>query len=216
MGVPVIVYGKSGCGKSYSLKNFQKDEIVFFNTVNKPLPFRGKFDITAHIMEAKKLTEKIVKASDAGHKRIVVDDAGYIMTNLYMSGHRNKSASSVFDLFNDIGDAIYNMFSAVINSIPADCVVYFIFHEMKGDTGDVKIRTIGKLLDEKVCLEGMSILVIHAVVEDGEHIFRVQANDVDIAKSPEGMFDKDEIPNDLKAVDESIRAYYEFDGNAET
>jgi len=206
MGVAVIVYGKSGSGKTYSLKNFNSDEIVFFNTLNKPLPFRGKFEKEGHTQNAKALIQSMIKAADAGRKSIVVDDAGFLMTALYMQGHRNKG--SAFDLFNDIGDSIYTMFTTVINSMPNDVICYFVFHEMKSDTGDIKIRTIGKLLDEKVCIEGMCSIVIHAYVNDDGHMFGVQANDDDIAKSPEGMFESTEIPNDLKFVDTKIREYY--------
>lgn len=210
MGCPVIVYGKSGAGKSFSLKNFAEDEIVLVNCVGKPLPFKGKFDKTCKSAGAADIYALIKRCNEQyGIKTFVVDDAGYIMTNLFMAGHRAKSGGSSFELYNDIGDAYWHLFNGIA-ALPDDVVVYMMMHETSNDYGEVKLRTIGKLLDEKICLEGLCTIVIHAVATDNEHTFRVQAGNGDIAKSPEGMFDSTEIPNDLKMVDTKIREYYDM------
>lgn len=206
----VIVFGKSGVGKSKSLFGFGADEIVLVKCVDKPLPFKGKFAKTCKSTSAADITALIKRCYEQyGIKSFVIDDAGYLMTSMFMNGHRAKSGSSSFDLYNDIGDAYWRMFTE-LGSLPEEVIVYMMMHETSNDYGEVKLRTIGKLLDEKICLEGLCTIVIHAVVVDGEHIFRVQAGNGDIAKSPEGMFDSTEIPNDLKLVDTKIREYYEM------
>ena len=89
----------------------------------------------------------------------------------------------------------------------ADKVVYLTFHEDKGEQGDSKLLTIGKLLDQKCNLEGLCTIVLHAMVKQGKHIFVTNSDGYDIAKSPEDMFEL-EIDNDLKAVDDRIREFY--------
>ena len=137
-------------------------------------------------------------------KIAVIDDAGYLMTNLFMKGH---GKGDQFKMYNDIGDAIWGLFNFVKNELPDNVFVYWIFHEETSDLGETKVRTIGKLLDQKVCLEGMVTVCLHCMVKNGKHIFTTQSNGMDIAKSPEGMFE-DEIPNDLKFVDETMRNYW--------
>lgn len=83
-------------------------------------------------------------------------------------------------------------------------------HEDKNEFGDVKPKTIGKLLDDKVCIEGLFTIVLHAISEGGEYKFRTQTDGSDVAKSPIDMFDSEEIPNDLKAVDQKVREFYEL------
>ena len=210
MGVPVIVYGKSGAGKSYSMKGFGPSEVPLCNCMGKPLPFKGRFEHTGKMLNATKILESVRKAiTDYGCKSIVIDDAGYIMTAMFMTGHRDKRGGNQFDLYNDIGDSMWQLMRSIM-ALPEDVIVYLLMHESISDTGECRIRTIGRLLEDKVCLEGMCTIVIHAVMDENGHSFRVQASSGDVAKSPEGMFTSDTIPNNLKAVDEAIRAYYEL------
>ena len=210
MGVPVIVYGKSGAGKSYSLKGFGAGEIALCNCMGKPLPFRGKFEHTARMLNAAKILESVRKAvAEFGCKSIVIDDAGYIMTDMFMTGHRDKRGGNQFELYNDIGDSMWHLIRSIM-ALPQDVIVYLLMHESTNDAGESRIRTIGRLLEDKVCLEGMCTIVIHAVLDENGHSFRVQASSGDVAKSPEGMFASDSIPNNLKAVDDAIRGYYEL------
>lgn len=213
MGIPIMCYGKSGAGKSYSLNGFKGDEIVYFNTMGKPLPFRGRLP-----MEIKRVTDyrklmSLLKKSAERAKVIVIDDAGYLQTSMFMAGHSQpKKGSTSFDLFNDISDSMWQLMLWIIDELAEDVRVYLMFHEMSNDYGEVKVRTIGKLLDEKCCLEGMCTIVLHAVVDGDRHVFRVQASGMDIAKSPAGMFAEETIDNDLKKVDDAIKEYYEFGG----
>lgn len=205
MGIPVLIYGRSGSGKSRSLKGFGEEEIFLVNVVGKPLPFPGRFkysyktDKYSNILEG--LTTMPTKAA-------VIDDAGYLLTNTFMRGHSApKSGSSSFDLYNDIADSFWKLLRYIQIKLPEDVVVYIMMHENTSDYGETKLRTIGKLLDEKVCIEGMVTICLRCMVEGDRHYFRTQSSGMDISKSPEGMFDL-EIENDLKAVDTRIREYW--------
>ena len=204
MGEPVLVYGKSGSGKSRSLKNFAEDEILFVNTISKRLPFAKRFKY-----ELKSRNYEVIKNQLAKMpcKIAVIDDAGYLMTNTFMAGHSTpKKGGSTFDLFNTIGDEFWDLV-LFVKSLPEDVFVYFMMHEISNDYGEVKVRTIGKLLDEKVCIEGMFTICLHCMTDGTRHYFKTQGGTNDIAKSPEEMFDF-EIENDLKFVDEKARSFW--------
>ena len=208
MGEPVLVYGKSGSGKSRSLKNFAEDEILFVNTISKRLPFAKRFKY-----ELKSRNYEVIKNQLAKMpcKIAVIDDAGYLMTNTFMAGHSTpKKGGSTFDLFNTIGDEFWDLV-LFVKSLPEDVFVYFMMHEISNDYGEVKVRTIGKLLDEKVCIEGMFTICLHCMTDGTRHYFKTQGGTMDIAKSPEEMFDL-EIENDLKFVDDAIRDYWGIGG----
>lgn len=205
MGECVFVYGKSGSGKSRSLINFGEDEIFLVNTIGKRLPFRSKFKYEIKTDDFGKIANGLRKMPT---KTAVIDDSGYLMTNAFMRGHSApKSGSSTFDLYNDIADSFWSLITVIKNELPDDVIVYMIMHEDTTDYGETKLRTIGKLLSEKVCIEGMSTVVLRCAVRDGKHLFITQSDGNDISKSPEGMFEL-EIENDLKAVDTAIREYW--------
>ena len=205
MGECVFVYGKSGSGKSRSLINFGEDEIFLVNTIGKRLPFRSKFKYEIKTDDFNKIANGLRKMPT---KTAVIDDSGYLMTNAFMRGHSApKSGSSTFDLYNDIADSFWSLITVIKNELPDDVIVYMIMHEDTTDYGETKLRTIGKLLSEKVCIEGMSTVVLRCIVRDGKHLFLTQSDGSDISKSPEGMFDK-EIENDLKSVDSTIREFW--------
>ena len=205
MGECVFVYGKSGSGKSRSLINFGEDEIFLVNTIGKRLPFRSKFKYEIKTDDFGKIVNGLRKMPT---KTAVIDDSGYLMTNAFMRGHSApKSGSSTFDLYNDIADSFWSLITVIKNELPDDVIVYMIMHEDTTDYGETKLRTIGKLLSEKVCIEGMSTVVLRCVVRDGKHLFLTQSDGNDISKSPEGMFDR-EIENDLKSVDSKIREFW--------
>lgn len=206
MGIPCIIYGKSGAGKSRSLKNFKNDEIYLVNVIGKPLPFKGAFKYVTNGDNLQSIMTGLAKMQEKGIKTAVVDDFGYIMTNLFMRGH---GSGDQFKLYNQIGDTVWNFINYVQSSAVApDAIVYLIMHEDVNEDGTNKLRTIGKLLDQKVCIEGMATVVLHAIVKGDQHVFETQSNGVGIAKSPEGMFPGVEIENDLKLVDAAIRNYW--------
>ena len=201
MGECVIIYGKSGTGKSRSLKNFADDEIFLVNTINKRLPFPGKFKYTINGANMDTI-ERGLKTMPC--KTAVIDDFGYQQTLRFMEGH---GKGDQFRMYNTIADQTFNVIQ-IIKSLPEDVIVYLIMHEETNDLGDVKLKTIGKLLDQKVCLEGMVTVCLRAMKTGTDrYFFRTQSDGSDISKSPEGMFDL-EIENDLKMINDRIREYW--------
>lgn len=208
MGEAIIIYGKSGSGKSRSLINFGEDEILFVNTVNKRLPFQKRFKYEYKANEVGKVKNALLKMGEHGIKTAVVDDFGYQQTAKFMQEHTKKQGGSQFDLYNSIADDAYGLIMFVKNELPEDVIVYLIMHEETSDYGETKLKTIGKLLDQKVCVEGMVTICLRAMKEGtNKYYFRTQSDGMDISKSPEGMFDL-QIDNDLKAITDRIREYW--------
>lgn len=206
MGEPIIIYGKSGSGKTTSLENFAPEEIYLINNENKRLPFKQKFTYMSGKKTVMKTTEALKKMPT---KTAVIDDAGYFMTDMFMARHREKGGSSAYDLYNDIADYMNYLVNFIKSELPEDVIVYLMFHQEKGEDGEMKILTIGKLLDQKVCLEGKVTICLHCIARNGEHYFETNSDGTTIAKSPRGMFPQ-EIPNDLKLVDDTVRNFYEI------
>ena len=207
MGVPVLLLGKSGSGKSASLRNFQSGEIGIINVLGKPLPFRSS--LQAIVTDDYNTIYSVLLKAKAN--TIVIDDAGYLMTNQFMRGHSATGrGNDIFAFYNDLGDRFWHLVRFVVEKLPPEKIVYFVMHEDKNDFGDIKPKTIGKMLDEKVCVEGMFTIVIRSILSNGKHVFRTQTDGLDVCKTPIGMFNQDEIDNDLKMVDTTIREYYDL------
>lgn len=207
MGMPVLCYGKSGSGKSRSLKYFNEDEILLINIEGKELPFRNNFKYKCKTDNLDNIIEQIQRMPC---KIAVIDDAGYLMTHHFMNNHRNKKGNASFDMYDDIADTMYFLIQRIKKDVPEDVIVYIMLHEDTNDMGDTKIRTIGKLIDNKVSLEGMVTICIRCMSDNGKHFFRTQTDGFDITKTPEELFAEDEveIENNLKYVDERIRDFY--------
>lgn len=200
--VPVLLIGKSGSGKSASLRNFKKDEIAIANVLGKPLPFKSD-------LEAPKVDDYniILKAIQNTNKKvIVIDDANYLITNEFM----NKSSVKGFDKYNEMGNNFFNLINGIKN-VEGGKTVYLIMHEDTDEEGNVKPKTIGKLLDDKVNIQGMFTICLRSMFDNGNYIFRLKTNGQDCVKTPIGLFEEEQMENDLKAVDEKIREYYELD-----
>ena len=205
--VPILLIGKSGSGKSTSLRNFKKDEVAVINVLGKPLPFRSdikavKLDDYANILNQIKLTKKDI---------IVIDDANYLITNEFM---KNSSIKG-YDKYNEMANHFFELINGIKN-IEGGKTVYLIMHEDTDEDGNVKPKTIGKLLDDKVNIQGMFTICIRAMYENGNYIFRLKTNGQDCVKTPFGMFENEEMDNDLKAFDDVVREYYELNQNKES
>ena len=208
MGVLVYVLGYSGTGKSYSMRNFKENELAVINVQGKPLPFKGAGKFTVENTDCSDLIVKRLKEYSTKYKSIVVDDFQYLMANEFM----RRATERGFDKFTDIARHAWDIANEV-SKLPQDVIVYIMCHlDTDGNTGAEKIKTIGKLLDEKICLEGMSTIVLKTNVTDGQYYFITQNNGKDTTKSPAGMFPAYAIDNDLHYVDQKIRSWYEFDG----
>ena len=202
MGIPVMILGESGTGKSASLRNFSQDEIGVINVCGKPLPFRNQIkDLKTDNYMA---IEKALKASSK--KAAVIDDCQYLMANEYM----RQAKVTGYQKFTDIAQNFWTLVQVVIRELPEDVIVYFLGHIERDANGNEKFKTIGKMLDEKITVEGMFTIVLKTSVQEGQYLFATRNNGSDTVKSPIGLFDGPYIDNDLKAVDTAIREYYEI------
>lgn len=205
MGQLVYILGKSGTGKSYSLRNFDPSKIALINVQGKALPFKGSGKIASVVSDDSNSIVRTIKGFSTTYKSIIVDDFQYVMANEFMRRANERG----YDKFIEIARHAWDIAECVRN-LPSDVIVYILCHTDRDDEGNEKIKTIGKLLDEKICLEGMSTIVLKTNVSDGKYSFLTQNNGKDTTKSPAGMFPSYAIDNDLKYVDDKIRNYYEI------
>lgn len=199
MAIIVMVYGQSGTGKSTSLRNFKPEDVCIVNVSGKPLPFRNKHK-TFNTDDYMSIDTAIKKAPA---KSIVIDDATYLMVNAFMRSAKVTGYQKYTEMAYDF-DALINAAS----KLPDDRIVYFMGHSTMDDTGREHFKTIGKMLDNYVTLEGKFTIVLKTVVQDGEYFFSTKNNGMDTVKTPLDMFKDEMIPNDLAAVDVAIRDYY--------
>lgn len=200
MGIPVLILGESGTGKSASMRNFTGEELSLINVDGKPLPFRNSFKKMISTDSAPYIISKMIASQS---KIIVIDDAQYIMANEFMRRAKEKG----YDKFSDIGQGFFYIIETV-KKLNSDVIVYFLSHTEETNTGSVKCKTVGKMLDSAITLEGKFTIVLRTAVKDGHFYFSTQNSGYDTVKSPIGMFDRVDIDNDLKAVDTAIRQYY--------
>ena len=201
MGLPVLILGPSGSGKSTSMRNFEPGEIGIFNVASKPLPFR----------------KKLPKLNNAGYKQIiaglskpklktyVIDDSQYLMAFQMF----DKAKEVGYNKFTDIALDFRNLIQFIITGVPDDVIVFFLHHTEETETGKIKAKTIGKMVDNQLTLEGLFSIVLLCETDGQAHKFITQSDGYTTAKSPMDMFPL-EIDNDLKLVDKTIREYYEL------
>lgn len=202
MGLPVLILGESGSGKSASLRNFEPADVSIFNVAAKPLPFRKKLP-----MKATADYLAIVQGIQQSQKKtFVIDDSQYLLCFESFA----KAKETGYQKYTDMALHFYNLVQFVIRQTPPDVIVYFLHHtETDSNTGKVKAKTMGKMLDNQLTLEGLFSIVLMCYTDGKKHIFATQSDGMTTAKSPMDMFPA-EIDNDLKAVDQTIRAYYEI------
>ena len=212
MAIPVLVLGRSGSGKTYSIKNFQPDEVGVISVEKGRLPFKtdiktirvpkdptkGEARDAANLNTAKYAwIMNAIRMAKA--KSIVIDDSQYLLVNELFDRAYEKG----YDKFTDMAKKFRDLVHFVNDLEDEDKIVYFLHHSELDTDGREKVKTIGKMLDEKLTVEGCFDIVLYCQ----DHKFFTQANGQSTAKTPEGMFEL-EIPNDLKAVDVAIREYY--------
>jgi len=223
MGTPVIILGGSGRGKSTSLRNLNPMDCVLIQAIDKQLPFIQIEGKAAYNGKDWKLWSKdknpdgsrfvtdntatILQILAGTKKRniIIIDDFQYIMANEFM----RRSSEVGFNKFTEIGRNAWQLLQQATN-LDADKRVYFMWHEDQDDFGQIRTKTIGKMLNEKIVPEGMVSICLRAFKNDGGYWFQTQSNGSDPCKAPMGMFDRDTIENDLKIVDDAIVEYYEL------
>ena len=208
MGMPVLIIGQSGSGKTTSLRNFNENEIGLVNVESKPLPFKKNFKNTLDSDNYKNISQFIVKCPC---NTIVIDDSQYLMANEFM----RRASEKGFQKFTDIGSSFWNLIR-MVSDLPKDKIVYFLQHSEIDENGNLKAKTIGKLLDEKISLEGMFTIVLRTLIMDNTHYFTTSSDGRDTVKAPMEMFSKSLIDNDLKQVDNIIRNYYNMKSITDT
>lgn len=201
MGIPVLILGESGSGKSCSLRNFNENEIGIFNVAGKPLPFRKKLNK----LDNAKYIDIVERLKLNKLKTYVIDDSQYLMSFEMF----DKAKETGYNKFTDIGLHFRNLVDFVIRGTPNDVIVYFLHHIETTETGKIKAKTVGKMLDNQLTLEGLFSIVLLCKTDGKEHYFETQSDGFTTCKSPMEMFEP-KIDNDLKIVDTTIRNYYEL------
>lgn len=199
MGIPVLILGESGAGKSSSMRNFEPEEVSVFNVASKPMPFRKmlpRIDNASYDVIQKMLARPNKKA-------YVIDDSQYLLCFEMFRTAKDTG----YGKFTDMALHFYNLVQFVIQNTPKDCIVYFLHHTETTADGRIKAKTIGKMLDEKLTVEGLFSIVLLCQTDGVSHTFVTQSDGSTTAKSPMEMFPL-EIDNDLKMVDDTIREYY--------
>lgn len=213
MGTPVMILGESGSGKSTSLRNMNPEDVILIQAVHKPLPFRSpnwkplgyeKGRGTVIVSDDYNRICQLIRTTDTSGKRIVIiDDSQYLMANEFM----RRSDEKGYDKFNDIGRHYWDVITAAQNA-PSHVRVYFLSHMQTDEFGSAKVKTIGKMLDDKITVEGLFTIVLRAKTDGESFQFVTKNNGKDTVKAPMGMFDQQLIDNDLNAVDQVICDYY--------
>lgn len=213
MSIATLVLGESGTGKSASLRNLDPKSTLLIQPVKKPLPFRspgwGYFDRetnkTGNIFVSDQSAEIIALMERTARPVIVIDDFQYVLANEYM----RRTAETGYGKFTDIAKHAWEIFNAA-NALPADKRVYFLSHTAVDEGGITKIKTIGRMLDEKITVEGLFTIVLRTLVVDQQYLLSTRNNGSDTVKSPMQLFESERIDNDLEAVDVAICRYYDI------
>lgn len=210
MSIATLVLGESGTGKSTSLRNMSPAETLLIQVIPKPLPFRSK-----DWRPISKDGGNIIVSADSGQivtamqkttrPIIVVDDFQYLLATEFMS----RAHETGYTKFTEMASHYYNVLKAAAELAPHKRV-YLLSHVDTSDTGQVRAKTIGKLLNEKITVEGLVTIVLRTQVINGQYVFATRNNGSDTTKTPMDLFAEETIPNDLAAVDAAIVAYYEL------
>ena len=210
MSIATLILGQSGTGKSTSLRNLNPQHVLLIQVIKKPLPFRSPnwTYITPDNKKGSILVSdnpKFIIDVINGSKRpiIIIDDFQYVMANEFMRRSTEKS----FDKFTEIGRNAWDVFNAAINAHDHKRV-YLLSHTEEDNQGKTKIKTIGKMLDEKITLEGMVTICLQTSVINEQYIFQTKNNGNSNVKAPMGLFEEDHLENDLNEVDMAICEYY--------
>lgn len=200
MGIPVLILGDSGSGKSTSLRNFEAEEISIFNVAGKQLPFRKKLpkvDTADYTLIKNGLRQ-------SQKKSFVIDDSQYLLAFALF----NRAKETGYGKFTDIAVDFKELLDYII-ALPPDVIVYFLHHIDTAENGKIKAKTTGKMLDNQLTVEGLFSIVLLCTADGTTHKFVTQSDGYSTCKSPMEMLPL-EMDNDLRAVDTAIREYWEL------
>lgn len=209
MGMPVLIIGESGSGKTSSLRNFDRKDVLVFSVSGKRMPFRKKMNVInvrdqSPVERYDTIIDMMGKYQDKV-KTFVIDDSQYLMAFEEMDRVYEKG----YGKFTELAKHFIDLISA-IKSLNDDVIVYLLHHTQETDSGKVKAKTIGKMIDDHITLEGLFEIVLMAVHDEGGYHFITNGIINTSAKSPIDMFEQGIIDNDLEMVNEKIREYYEI------
>jgi hypothetical protein len=222
----IAIVGKSGTGKTTSMGNIPELEIeglnpketVIINVAGKDLPFKawrklysGKIKEGGNYIET---SDAAVIADVIGYindnrkdiKNIVLDDGQYTMAFEFMA----RAKESGYGKFADIGVNMGKIIKAA-RSTRADLKVFFMWHPDEDKETGFKMKTVGKMVDDYLALEGLFTVILYTNVSKVNNVMSYQFvtnNDGKYpAKSPIGMFKDLYIQNDLGKVAKAIDKY---------
>lgn len=214
MSIAAFILGESGTGKSTSLRNMNPADTLLIQSIRKPLPFRSSgwkhlAREGGNILVSDQSQTIIAALHKTKRPIIVIDDFQYVLANEFM----RRTDERGFDKFTDIGKHAWDILCAA-SSLPDHVRVYILSHTETSDSGRVKAKTIGRMLDEKITIEGMFSIVMRTCVINGQYLFSTKNNGSDTVKTPLGLFHADHIDNDLAEVDAAIVDYYQLQATA--
>ena len=201
MGIPVLILGESGSGKTYSLRNLDPAKVGVFSVRKGTLPFPEGKNFKLCKKADYDVIYKVLRKPT--FKTYVIDDSQYLMVNEYF----RKANDSGYQKYTSIGKNFSDLFEFIAYQVPDDVIVYFLHHTQITSDGRTKAKTVGQMLDNYLTLEGCVDVCLLAQTDGSNHFFLTQSDGMNTAKSPEGMFDL-KIPNDLAFVDARIREYW--------
>lgn len=212
MSIATIILGQSGTGKSTSLRNLDPANTLLIQAIKKPIPFKSA--AWKNIKDGGNIyvSDNSIQICNAMHKTsrdvIVIDDFQYTMSNEFMRRVTdNEAGNSAFAKYNEIAKNAWDILNCAA-SLPDHKRVYILSHSQKDENNNVKIKTIGKLLDEKITIEGMVSIVLITSIINGNYLFSTVNSGHDTTKAPIGLFESELIENDLAFVDAAIYSYY--------
>lgn len=213
MAEKLLLIGRSGTGKSTSLRNLDPNETAILKCVNKRLPFR-KGDTTfksIYCPDPQSIINTVHKIITKAHhiKTIIIDDLFYLSSFENFKRVNDKG----FSKFTDMAKNTFDVITLPDYIDREDLVFIFITHsETNPTTMETDVKTIGKMLDSQLGIAGLFTMVIETAIIDGQYKFLTHnINGSSVVKTPIGMFEEGEqdyIDNDLSIVLKAIKEYY--------
>lgn len=217
MSTMALILGESGTGKSTSIRTLNPSETFIINVIGKPLPFRGaaakykplssdgltgNYYASDDISTIKRVIN-LVNNKRLDIKNLIIDDFGYTISNSFM----RKANQRGYEKFVDIGRDMFDVLD-LISNIRGDLFCFVMMHVENDVNGKSKPKTVGKMIDQYICIEGKFTTCLHTIVNDGIYQFITNNDNVHMAKSPLGMFDSLCIDNDLQVVRDKMQHYF--------
>lgn len=212
MSTTTLILGPSGSGKSTSLRNLNPDSTYIFGILDKPLPFRGyrkKYSQEKknyHVSDDYRTLLTYIKAINERRPEIttlIVDDFQYLLAHEFM----NRVSERGYDKYSELAFHAWSVIKALTETRD-DLHCFVLTHSDTDQNGNMKIKTIGRLLEDKIALEGMFTCCLFSMVVDGEYKLLTNSDGIHLSKSPLGLFDTLHIDNDLQYVKEKMNDYF--------